>query len=77
MISNIINIDPEILIGTPVFYGTRVPVDNLFDYLETGESLEEFLKDFPTVKKEQAISLLIAAHKLLTASTQILNENIA
>ena len=41
-----INIDAEILGGTPVFFGTRVPIKNLFDYLETGESIEEFLADF-------------------------------
>jgi uncharacterized protein (DUF433 family) len=49
-----VNIDPEILHGTPVFKGTRVPIDTLFDYLATGESLDEFLEDFPSVKREQA-----------------------
>jgi uncharacterized protein (DUF433 family) len=77
IVNNIININPNILGGTPVFDGTRVPIKNLFDYLETGESLEEFLDDFPSVTKDQAISLLIAAQKLLTASKEILNENIA
>jgi len=48
-----INIDQEILGGTPVFMGTRVPIKNLFDYLEDGEPVSEFLDDFPTVKKEQ------------------------
>jgi uncharacterized protein (DUF433 family) len=46
MENRVININPEILGGTPVFYGTRVPVKNLFDYLETGESIDEFLADF-------------------------------
>ena len=55
MEKKIINIDPEILGGTPVFYGTRVPIKNLFDYLETGESIETFLEDFESVKKEQVI----------------------
>lgn len=49
-----VNVDPEILHGTPVFKGTRVPVDTLFDYLATGDSLDEFLEDFPSVKREQA-----------------------
>ena len=49
-----VNIDPEILHGTPVFKGTRVPIDTLFDYLATGESLDEFLEDFPSVKRDQA-----------------------
>jgi uncharacterized protein (DUF433 family) len=49
-----VNIDPEIMHGTPVFKGTRVPIDTLFDYLATGDSLDEFLEDFPSVKREQA-----------------------
>ncbi len=49
-----VNIDPEILHGTPVFKGTRVPIDTLFDYLATGDSLDEFLEDFPSVKRGQA-----------------------
>lgn len=57
-----INIDPEILGGTPVFYGTRVPIKNLFDYLETGESIETFLADFEGVKKEQVIKVLEMPH---------------
>ena len=46
MKNSVINIDPEILGGTPVFYGTRVPIKNLFDHLETDESIETFLEDF-------------------------------
>lgn len=64
----IINIDPQILSGTPVFTGTRVPVKNLFDYIETGENIDAFLIDFPSVKKEQAITLLETAEKLLMES---------
>jgi uncharacterized protein (DUF433 family) len=52
---------PEILGGTPVFMGTRVPVRSLFDYLEGGDSLEDFLHQFPSVKREQAIAVLDAA----------------
>ena len=50
--------DPEILSGTPVFAGTRVPARTLFDYLEEGRSLDEFLDDFPTVTREQAQAIL-------------------
>jgi uncharacterized protein (DUF433 family) len=59
--------DPEILGGTPVFVGTRVPLRNLIDYLERGYSLDEFLDSFPSVSKEQAVAALEAAHAALTA----------
>ena len=55
---NLVEIDPEKLGGTPVFYGTRVPIQNLFDCLEGGESLGEFLDQFPTVTREQALAVL-------------------
>ncbi len=58
---------PEILGGTPVFVGTRVPLRNLIDYLERGYSLDEFLDAFPSVSREQAVGALEAAHKALTA----------
>ncbi len=70
-----INIDPEIMGGTPVFNGTRVPVESLFQWLET-ETLEEFLENFPTVKKEQALKVLEYAGKLIT-SEKISDENFA
>ncbi len=54
----VINIDKEILGGTPVFNGTRVPIKTLFDYLETGDSIDEFIEDFPSVKREQIVKLL-------------------
>ena len=66
-IQDIIQIDKEIMSGQPVFLGTRVPVDSLFDHLEAGISLDEFLDDFPSVTKEQAISLLEIANKMLTS----------
>jgi len=66
----IIHSNPEILGGTPVFVGTRVPLRNLIDYLEAGHSLEEFLDDFPTVSRDQAIAALEAAHEALTASAR-------
>ncbi len=54
----LINIDTEILGGTPVFWGTRVPIQSLFDYIEGGETIAEFLENFPTVSKEQAVEML-------------------
>lgn len=58
-IDNVICIDPEIMSGTPVFTGTRVPIQSLFDWLET-ETLDEFLDNFPSVSREQAIEVLYA-----------------
>lgn len=75
MKGQVINVDKEILGGTPVFFGTRVPIKNLFDYLETGESIETFLSDFEGVKKEQVIRLLDMSQKLIETSTNIFNEN--
>ena len=66
-IKSLITIDNDILGGQPVFAGTRVPVETLFDHLESGVSLDDFLDDFPTVSKEQAIALLDVANKLLTS----------
>ena len=58
MNKSVIHSDPEILGGTPVFLGTRVPIESLFDHLEGGVSLDEFLEDFPTVEREQAVELI-------------------
>ncbi|MBY5959810.1 DUF433 domain-containing protein [Membranicola marinus] len=77
MIKRVVNIDPEIMSGTPVFNGTRVPIKNLFDYLETGDTIETFLEDFDGVKKEQVVKVLEMSHELLEKSTKQLNENIA
>ena len=64
-VRELILIDPEVLGGTPVFKGTRVPVESLFDHLEEGIPLDEFLEDFPSVTKEQAVAALeLAAHLL-------------
>lgn len=71
-----INIDPETMGGTPVFTGTRVPVQALFDYIETGETLDEFLENFPSVNREFAIQVLKMAGKTIT-SEKILDENFA
>ncbi|MFN0198218.1 MAG: DUF433 domain-containing protein [Planctomycetaceae bacterium] len=61
----IIHCDPEIQGGVPVFFGTRVPVKNLFDYLESAYSLEDFLTDFPAVTRSQAIDALELAREAL------------
>lgn len=61
----VIHSDPDILGGTPVFVGTRVPVQNLIDCLEAGDSLEEFLDSFPTVTREQAVAALEIAREAL------------
>ncbi|MCW3114811.1 MAG: hypothetical protein JWR18_3207 [Segetibacter sp.] len=64
MEGRVINIDPEILGGTPVFYGTRVPIKNLFDYLENGETIDYFLDDFSGVQREQVVKLLEMSKKM-------------
>lgn len=61
---NVIHSDPDILGGTPVFVGTRVPVKTLYDYLETGDSLGEFLEDFPSVTRKQAVAALELAREM-------------
>ncbi|HZF10917.1 MAG TPA: DUF433 domain-containing protein [Thermoanaerobaculia bacterium] len=61
----VVHSDPEILGGAPVFVGTRVPVRNLIDYLEAGDTLEDFLHSFPSVSREQAIAALELASVLL------------
>ena len=67
---NSISIDKELMSGTPVFAGTRVPIKSLFDWLET-DSLEEFIENFPSVKKEQALEILHYAESLLFNLTAI------
>jgi uncharacterized protein (DUF433 family) len=66
--SNLIEVDPEKLGGTPVFYGTRVPIQNLFDCLESGETLDEFLDQFPTVTRDQALAVLEESKERLLTS---------
>jgi uncharacterized protein (DUF433 family) len=63
----VIHSDREILGGTPVFVGTRVPLRNLIDYFEHGYSLDEFLDSFPSVSRDQVTAVLEAAHEALTA----------
>lgn len=59
--------DPEVMHGTPVFRGTRVPVKTMFEYLENGESLDDFLEGFPTVSRELAVQVLEESRELLLA----------
>jgi uncharacterized protein (DUF433 family) len=66
-LESVVRCDPDVLGGTPVFSGTRVPVKNLVDYLAAGDSLERFLDHFPSVTREQAVAALELANELLTA----------
>ena len=68
---NLVEIDPEKLGGTPVFRGTRVPIQNLFDSLETGESIEQFLEQYPTVSREHALAVLEESKERLLVGTAI------
>ena len=68
--STVIGRDPDVMGGTPVFYGTRVPVQTLLDYLEAGESIDEFLTGFPSVSREQIIEFLEAAKDSLLESVE-------
>ena len=63
----VIESDPEVMLGTPCFRGTRVPFKNLIDYLEAGDSLDEFLEQFPSVTREMAVRALEAAKESLLA----------
>ena len=66
---SVIKTDPEIMSGTPCFAGTRVPARTLIDYIESGDTLEDFLEDFPTVSRQQAIAFLEeASDKMLVAA---------
>jgi uncharacterized protein (DUF433 family) len=64
-VADIISSDPEVQGGTAVFAGTRVPLKNLIDYLEAGDSIEQFLDDFPSVSREQAVAALELAKEAL------------
>lgn len=76
MSNSVINTDKNILGGTPVFNGTRVPIQNLFDYIEGGQTISDFLDGFPSVSKEQVFELLKLAENVLT-SEKFLHENTA
>lgn len=65
---HIVSVSPDILGGTPVFAGTRVPIQTFLDYLEAGDTIDEFLEGFPTVKREQLIAFLEEAKDLMIAN---------
>ena len=64
-LASVIRSDPDILGGTPVFVGTRVPVQSLFDHLEAGDSIDDFLEGFPSVRRDQVVAVLEALRKEL------------
>ena len=66
-LKDILSVDADILGGQPVFSGTRVPIETLFDHIEQGITIDEFLEDFPGVSKRQVLALLEVANKLVTA----------
>jgi uncharacterized protein (DUF433 family) len=70
-IKQLVEVNPKKMSGTPVFTGTRVPVKNLFDYLEGGDNLEVFLDDFPTVTREQALGVLKLSKEYLLSHYEI------
>jgi uncharacterized protein (DUF433 family) len=67
MASKIVHSDPEILGGTPVFVGTRVPLKSLYDHLEAGDTIDEFLDSFPSVSREQAVAALELGREITEA----------
>lgn len=67
-LAQVVNVSPDVLSGTPVFAGTRVPVQTLIDYLEAGESIGDFLNGFPTVTREQVIAFLEEAKQRVLAA---------
>jgi uncharacterized protein (DUF433 family) len=67
MRQSVVKIDPEIMSGAPCFAGTRVPIQNLMDYLEGGDSIDDFLEGFPTVSREQVIAFLEEAKESVLA----------
>jgi uncharacterized protein (DUF433 family) len=70
-IKDIVSVDPERMSGAPCFTGTRVPISHLFEYLEGGETLDEFLDQFPTVSREQALAALELSKESLLSRDEI------
>ena len=70
-VRQIVHSDPQILGGVPVFVGTRVPVKTLYDYLEAGDPLDEFLEDFPSVSRDQAVAALELARQITEANAAV------
>jgi len=76
MNEQLVTISPDVLSGTPVFYNARVPIKFFFDYIKGGDSLEDFLTDFPSVTKGQALNLLAHAESIMIVNTPV-DETIA
>jgi len=77
-VNKVITISPDVQSGEPVFAGTRVPIKNLFDYLKGGDTIEEFLSDFPSVKKDQVLELLsLAEHTFTLTNIEVHEESFA
>jgi len=70
-IKDIVDVNPERMSGTPCFTGTRVPISHLFEFIESGETLDEFLNQFPTVTREQALAVLELSKQSLLANHEI------
>ncbi len=77
MSHELVTISPDILAGTPVFKGTRVPVESLFDHLEAGSNIDDFLSDFPSVSREQVTKILALADSVLRTNLKLLHESAA
>lgn len=76
--NRVITISPDIQSGEPVFAGTRVPVKNLFDYLKGGDTIDEFLEGFPSVRREQVLELLnLAEHTFTFSEADVYEESFA
>ena len=71
MLKDLVEVDPEKLSGTPVFLGTRVPINHLFEYLESGETLDEFLRQFPSVARDQALGVLELSKETLLSHHEV------
>jgi uncharacterized protein (DUF433 family) len=70
-LKDLVDVDPEKMSGTPVFMGTRVPINHLFEYLEGGETLDEFLRQFPSVTRDQALSVLELSKESLLSHHEV------
>ena len=70
-IKDVVDVNPERMSGAPCFTGTRVPISHLFEYIERGETLDEFLRQFPSVTREQALAALEMSKKFLLANYEI------
>ena len=70
-IKDLVEVDPEKMSGMPVFTGTRVPINHLFDYLEGGDTIDEFLDQFPTVSREQVLGVLELSKELLLSHDEL------